>query len=245
MATGIVQPGGATGADIVSLAQQHVGEKYVLGVLVPKNNPNWHGPWDCAEFASWVIYQASSRLYGCDNDSGNPASADAFTGYWDRDTRSLGQIVSLDVAAQTPGAAVLRIPQAGTTGHVVLSDGKGGTIEAHSSADGVVNLHLANRRWDAAILIPWFNYSQNPAVPVTPPQTEVYRLTAPPMAGPVVLQIQNALLALGYDPGTPDSVFGPHTQAAVVAFQVSTGLVGDGEVGAQTAAALNLVLPGA
>ena len=76
-------------------------------------------------------------------------------------------------------------------------------------------------------------------------QTEVYRLTAPPMAGPVVLQIQNALLALGYDPGTPDSVFGPHTQAAVVAFQVSTGLVGDGEVGAQTAAALNLVLPGA
>src|ERR1035437_101897 len=243
MAIGTVQPGGtAQGADIVSLAQQHIGEKYVLGVLVSKDNPNWHGPWDCAEFVSWVIYQASSKLYGCDNDSANPASADAFTGYWGRDAKSLGQIISLGEAAQTPGAAVLRFPQPGTTGHIVISDGSGGTVEAHSSADGVVRLALENRRWDTAVLIPWVNYTQNPAVATAPPKTVVYRLTTPWMTGPVVAQIQMALKSEGFDPGSADGAFGPHTQAAVVAFQISNGLVPDGEVGNLTAAALSVVL---
>ncbi len=41
-----------TGADVLDKAAQHLSEKYVFGVLVPTNNPNWRGPWDCAEFAS-------------------------------------------------------------------------------------------------------------------------------------------------------------------------------------------------
>lgn len=35
-----------TGDMVVRIARQHVGDRYVLGVLVPKNNPNWKGPWD-------------------------------------------------------------------------------------------------------------------------------------------------------------------------------------------------------
>src|SRR5712692_7871246 len=118
----------ATGQKLLQVARQHVGEKYIFGVLVPKNNAGWTGAWDCAEFASWLIFQASATLYGCDRDFGDPATADAFTGYWDRDAKSLGQIISIEHAARTPGAAVLRIPQIGATGHIVISDGVGGTV---------------------------------------------------------------------------------------------------------------------
>ncbi len=44
-------PVSATGEKVLQIARQHMGEKYVLGVLVPKNNAGWTGPWDCAEFA--------------------------------------------------------------------------------------------------------------------------------------------------------------------------------------------------
>jgi len=32
-----------SGAGILLLARQHIGEQYE-NVLVPENNPNWHGP---------------------------------------------------------------------------------------------------------------------------------------------------------------------------------------------------------
>ena len=230
----------ATGNDLVQLARQHLGEKYVLGANAPKDNANWKGPWDCAEFASWLIFQVAGSLYGCEDDGGNPSTADAYTGYWDRDAKRLGQIITLDAAASTPGAAVLRIPPPGSIGHVVISDGAGGTVEAHGSADGVVALKLANRRWDMGILVPGISYTQNAPQPVPPPATTIYRLTTPPMTGQPVRDIQQALSTAGFDPGTIDGEFGPHTNAAVIAFQLSKGLVGDGEVGPQTAAALGI-----
>jgi hypothetical protein len=48
-------------------------------VLVPKNNANWHGPWDCAEFMSWIVFQGAGILYGCVDDNANPASVEAYT----------------------------------------------------------------------------------------------------------------------------------------------------------------------
>ena len=228
------------GSAVLQIALQHIGEKYVLGVLVPKDNPNWKGPWDCAEFVSWSVFQAARVLYGCDKDTGDPATADAYTGYWDRDSLKLGRIISLDEAARTPGAAVLRFPQVGACGHIVLSDGLGGTVEAHSPADGVIRSTLAQRRWDTAILVPGVTYNQGSAVPVAPPSTIIYRLAQPMMSGDKVKQIQQALVGKGFDPGSPDGEFGPHTSAAVVAFQLSQGLTPDGEVGPQTANALGV-----
>lgn len=236
---------GATGNGLVSLARKHIGERYVLGTLVPKDNGSWKGPWDCAEFFSWVVFQASGILYGCNRDFGDPATADAYTGFCDRDAKTLGQVISLDAAARTPGAAVLRVPPPGSIGHIVFSDGNGGTIEAHGSADGVIASTLAERRWDMGILVPGINYTQRAVVTVTGPSTVVYRLATPMMTGPVVKSIQQALKAKGFNPGTIDGEFGPHTQAAVVAFQLSNGLAGDGEVGAVTAAALKITLPNA
>jgi len=230
----------ATGDDVLEIASQHVGEKYVLGASVAKDNNSWKGPWDCAEFASWVTFQAADKLYGCDRDFGDPATADAYTGFWDRDARTLGQIISLDQAAQTAGAFILRIPAPGTTGHIVISDGKGGTVEAHSSQDGVVTLSLANRRWDMGILVPGIQYTQEPLSPVAPPATVTYRLTSPMMKGDQVLKIQRALKEAGFSPGVIDGEFGPHTSSAVVAFQLEEGLTPDGEVGPATSQALGL-----
>jgi len=210
--------------------------------MVPKNNPNWKGPWDCSEFTSWIVFQAAARLYGCDRDFGDPATADAFTGFWNRDATTLGEIISIDQAARTPGANVLRIPQPGTTGHIVVSDGLGGTVEAHSTKAGVIRSTLSNRRWDMGILVPGIVYTQGSTIAVNPPSTTIYRQTTPIMTGAKVSDIQQALLAAGFNPGPIDGEFGPHTQAAVVAFQLANGLLPDGEVGPSTAAALGVQL---
>jgi hypothetical protein len=226
----------ATGDDLVALAAKHIGEKYVLGVQVPKDNADWKGPWDCAEFASWCVFQVSQRLYGCTaGDASPPASADAFTGAWADDVRRLGDAISVERAARTPGAAVLRVPQPGAIGHVVISDGKGGTIEAMGSAFGVRRGSLDQRHWSTGVLVPWIDYTEAAAgiAPAPPPA-----LLMLGDAGDDVRQLQLQLAAAGFSPGVVDGIFGPHTQAAVVAFQLQNGLVGDGEVGPQTRAAL-------
>jgi N-acetylmuramoyl-L-alanine amidase len=230
----------ANGETVLENAANHVNEKFVLGVLVPKNNAEWKGPWDCAEFVSWVVFQTASILFGCDRDFGDPASADAFTGFWERDAKNLGQIVPIEQGARTQGAAILRLPQLGATGHIVISDGLGGTVEAHSSKDGIIRSTLNGRRWDMAILVPGITYNEGPSVPVSLPETLIYRLTTPLMTGDKVREIQERLKASGFDPGPIDGEFGPHTHAAALAFQLSVGLVPDGEVGPQTGQALGI-----
>ena len=59
--------------------------------------------------------------------------------------------------------------------------------------------------------------------------------------GPDVEELQRALAAAGFDPNICDGSFGPETRKAVVAFQTARGLLVDGLVGPQTAAALGLV----
>lgn len=46
--------------------------------------------------------------------------------------------------------------------------------------------------------------------------------------------VQEALVKLGYDPGTVDGFDGPHTQKAVKAFQETAGIGADGIVGPVT-----------
>jgi hypothetical protein len=232
----------AKGNDILQKGIPHVGEKYIYGVTAPKNNNRWKGPWDCAEFISWCVYQATGKLYGCDNDHGNPATADAYTGFWQSDVSRLGIRVSVELAAKTPGAIVLRYPIAHprTDGHIVISDGRGGTVEAKSRLAGVVKDVLAHRRWDTGVLIPGVEYGQNSdAVVVTQPNL-IFRLTSPLMRGNTVKEIQRKLKEHGIDPGGIDGAYGADTIAAVIAFQRMEGLVVDGEVGTDTAQALGV-----
>ena len=234
-----------TGEEVLKLAQKHVGERYVFGIPVPKDNWEWIGPWDCAELASWLVYQIDERLYGCDDDAKSPSLADAFTGYWARDAKSLGEIILVDQAARTPGAFVLRVPLTGMSGHIVISDGEGGTVEAHSTKRGVIESTLSERRWDMGVLIPGIDYGEGAPVEVLPPKTPIIRLTEPPMKGTLIRDIQRALLAKGFDPGPIDGSYGILSQGAVVAFQATNGLPIDGEIGPNTAKALGLVLPSA
>jgi peptidoglycan L-alanyl-D-glutamate endopeptidase CwlK len=57
-------------------------------------------------------------------------------------------------------------------------------------------------------------------------------------SGPDVAALQQKLKARGFDPGAVDGRFGPGTEAAVIAFQKSEGLVADGIAGPRTLASL-------
>lgn len=229
------------GIEIYKKGLPHVGEKYVLGALVPKDVANWAGPFDCAEFVIWCYYQVTKLLYGCANNKGNPATADAYTGFLDRDAHKLGEIISVEEGARTAGALILRTPGDGITGHVVISDGKGGTVEAHSHADGVIKSVISGRRWDYAIKLPGVEYETAAEVEVKAPKGIIYRYIAGNlMKEAIVGAIQGKLAAWGFYRMKVDNIFGRGTFEAVRAFQSAQGLNTDGEVGPKTAAALGV-----
>lgn len=232
----------ATGQDIYTKALNKAGQDYIEGTLVPKDDPAWSGPWDCAELCSWSVFQVSTLLYGCTNDKVLPAHADAYSGAWKDDAEASGIIITTDVAAATPGAMVLRAPTSALGGHIVISDGLGGTIEAKGKAWGVVKDTLNGRRWDFGILVPGITYTSLSSVTVPGPTVTVYRYTNPMMVSAKVGQIQQALTAAGFGTKGIDNIFGVNTLNAVIAFQRARGLLIDGEVGKETALALNIVL---
>ncbi|HRF79997.1 MAG TPA: peptidoglycan-binding domain-containing protein [Flavobacteriales bacterium] len=232
----------ATGNELLKIARKHIGERYILGALAPKDNPNWKGPWDCAEFVSWVVYQAIGELHGCARNNGKPASADAYTGYWARDAKKTLQRIPVAEALRTPGAILLRVPAPGLIGHIAFSDGVGGTLEAHSSKYGVIEGGTKGRRWDMGLLIPGITYATRTDPVETGPPPQILRLTKPRMKGKNVKTVQQALKNTGFDPGPIDGDFGPKTASAVAAFQLTKGLVPDGEVGPATARSLKIKL---
>lgn len=232
-----------TGYDLVEILKKHIGEPYIMGTLVPKDDAAYDGPWDCAEFVSWGIYQISGILYGCLRDTAAAKSADAYTGYWDRDAHSLGKIITVDEAARTAGAAILRVAGNGEVGHIVCSEGNGHTVEAHGHADGVIQSVVSGRRWDYGILVPGIQYTTMSAlsgVAVVPPTTTIYHLTQPMMVSKEIGAIQSALNRLGFPTGGVDNIYGTGTMRAVQSFQKSKGLLPDGEVGPLTLHDLNL-----
>ena len=233
----------ATAQDLLKLANRHLNEAYVLGAFAPKDNPNWKGPWDCAEFASWLMFQMTGLLLGCTNNAEAPSRADAYSGAWARDAAMANRPVSIGQAKATPGAVLVRKPPPKGIGHVAISQGDGTTIEAHSAQRGVTNHKVDGRRWDLAMLLPLIEYGNLPApAVVAPPAGIVLRMSFPPMHGALVTALQKALKKRGFDPGVVDGVFGPHTEAAVRAFQLVERLVPDGEAGKTTLGRLGVKL---
>lgn len=229
----------STAAALLRLARRHVGEQYVLGAKVPKGNPEWTGPWDCAEFTSWCVYQLTETLFGCKPKSQGPDVADAYTGFWAEDAKKIGREISVAEAAATPGAFLLRVPQGGVVGHVVISAGDGKTVEAHSTKRGVIESTSEGRRWTTGVLVPGIDVSMQPPEPVKRP-TLVLRVRTPLMKGDLVKDVQRALRKAGFHAGPIDGVYGPQTASAVQAYQLSKGLLADGETGSRTAKALGV-----
>ena len=223
-----------TGQDLVNLAKTKIGSKYRLGILVPKDNSNYEGAFDCAEFVIWCYYQLTSKLYGCTNNKGNPHTADAYTGYIDRDAHSIGKIVTIQEANSTPGALLLRVATNGEIGHVVICEGlESKTIEAHSTLTGVIEDTTQNRRWDYGLLLPELDYSRSKiTTSIFLPST--YRWTSPMMINEGVGKIQKALNSTMEYSLLIDNKFGSITYLAVKSFQKAHNLVVDGEVGIKT-----------
>lgn len=227
---------------MLDLAVKHIGESYV-NILVPKNNANWKGPWDCAEFMSWLVYQTGRYLYGCVNDNGDPATTEAYTGAWQTDAKKKGRMIPWRDAAAIPGAVLLRYPPVpGSMGHIVVSDGRGGTVEAMGKRWGVTRGVVDGRLWHTGVLIPGFDYDVPAQSGSYKAPAVIYGLDQPNMSSDVVKSIQRALRDAGFDPGPIDGDFGPNTTAAVAAYQTVKGLVIDGLVGPQTARALGIRL---
>lgn len=233
--------GKPSGEGLLTRAREHIGEKYV-NVRVPKDDASYKGPWDCAEFISWLIYQEAHVLYGCTDDSVAPAKADAYTGAFKADLARLGKQVSVDEAASTVGGILLRYPPGpGKMGHIVLCDGRGGTVEAKGTLYGVVADTVHNRRWDTGILVPGISYNSSAPIAVTQPSV-IYERGGKDLDRGVVARIQTALLAKGYNPGATNGDFNADTEIAVIHFQEAQGLTVDGQVGPETASTLGISL---
>jgi hypothetical protein len=78
----------------------------------------------------------------------------------------------------------------------------------------------------------------------TPAATAPSQTLSPGATGSEVKTLQQALKALGFDPGTPDGNYGPSTESAVSKFQAANGLATDGVVGPATLAKLQQALSG-
>jgi N-acetylmuramoyl-L-alanine amidase len=221
-----------TGEKLLLIAETHIGEPYIFGALAPKNDPLYKGPFDCAEFLSYVVYQITGELYGCANNAGDPGGADAYSGFWARDAKKLGIVISIAEANRTPGAVLLRVASNGIIGHGVFCDGAGATIEAHSRSRGVTVERTSGRRWDFGVLIPGILYTREGTNTPLPPEGTIYRLLRPMMRHADIKKIQKKLRI------DADGIFGRRTHEAVRAFQVRAGLIADGEVGPLTWAEL-------
>ncbi len=232
-----------TGDALLLLAGQHLGEAAGCGVTVPKDNPRWRGPWDAAEFVTWVVCRCTGRLHGCGNHSVHPSMARASAQAWFDDI-ALGTLASVDrVEANTvAGVVLVRLPPwpEHGGGQVALSDGQGGTVEVLGRSRGVARGRVEGRLWHAFGRLPGLAYRQARESFVPRPLPELLAWREVPLRGPRVRAVQRALKAAGIDPGALDGTYGAHTVAAVTAFQRHKGLIADGVVGPVTARALKL-----
>lgn len=226
----------STGKQLIDLAAQHIGEKYVLGATVPFTNNAYKGPWDCAEFISWVVYQSAGIKVGI---KGN----ESYTGYWANDATKLCTKISISEAAQTYGAILLRSPghKGIAMGHIVFSDGNGGTIEAKSSKDNVCRSVIKGRQWEYGLLVNGIDYELNAGFKfdyANPPFN--FYVTSPIMKHLIVQETKSKLAKLNIFHGSIDTKYDTEAAIAVSNYQKMKGLVVDGVLGKDTLTALQV-----
>lgn len=234
------------GRDILTKAKEHLGERYILGARAPLQNGNWRGPWDCAEYCSWLSYQTYGIVFGC--GTSNVSKGDPYSGYWASEAAASDRRISAEVAARTPGAFLIRKPVTSPVqriGHVAIAIGDGRVYEAAGAKLGVRIGPIEGRRWDLGVLLPGIDYtSTRPDEISDEPRRSssmlILRVQDDPVFDDHVVELQIALKDRGFDPGNVDGLFGNATEAAVFSFQLAEGLLPDGEVGPETGGSLGL-----
>jgi Putative peptidoglycan binding domain len=242
-----------TGQDVIDIGSSRIGQKYVFGAEVPLDNPAWRGPWDCAEFTSWCAYQAYDGLIFGGGTVVDVARAEPYSGHWVADAKRRGRVIPWRTALGIPGAALIRAPTTGRTGHVAFALGDDArTLEARGAEYGVGIFDAADSRpWDLGCLLPGVDYDHiglAASPPAATPRTAALEtghlwLRRPNFKGPEIIAVQRALLSNGLDPGPLDGSFGPMTSAALTAFQLTRGIAVDGLFGRDTARLLALDFP--
>lgn len=144
------------GQEFIQRAESHLEEHYILGAKADLDDPHYQGPWDCAEFVTYIVYQVTGIKYGY-------KQRECYTGYWKEDLDK-GKIRSIEIedAINTVGAILLRYPNTHTEkpeGHIAFSRGDGKTIEAMDSKHGVHEGKAGGRIWDIGILLPDVQYT--------------------------------------------------------------------------------------
>ncbi|MCD1116819.1 peptidoglycan-binding domain-containing protein [Chryseobacterium turcicum] len=214
----------ATGKELLNIANQHVGEKYEFGANVPFDNPNYKGPWDCAEFISWVVFQTTNFKIGI-------RGKESYTGYWEKDIKTHCTEISISEAAQTYGAILLRSPGFKNIdiGHIVFSDGNGGTIEAKSKNDGVCKSKIIGRKWEYGLLINNVQYDINNdfIFDYQNPPFNFY-VSSPVMKNKIVKETKENLQKLNLFHGEITDEYNTEIAQAVTNFQRTKGIVVDG-----------------
>lgn len=81
-----------------------------------------------------------------------------------------------------------------------------------------------------------------PATPAPPAPLAIQGRLEEGAEGTSVERLQEALAALGFDPGPIDGLYGPMTSAAVEAFKRAQGLSADGIANEETVSAINRAL---
>ncbi|WP_439635787.1 CHAP domain-containing protein [Oceanicaulis sp.] len=145
-----------TGNDLVRIASAHIGEAYHLGAVAEMDNKDYAGPWDCADFVSWCVYQAYGVKAGV-TSAGHP-----YSGAWITHAENPAHALTVEAAFETPGAVLVRRPHHYGAGHVAISDGQGGTIEARGQRYGVVRAKGQGRVWDLGSTIAGVAYQGPP-----------------------------------------------------------------------------------
>lgn len=223
-----------TGRDLVNEALKHIGEKYILGSVAPKNNPNYKGPWDCAEFLSWVVKQVSYIEIGTRN-------GDAYTGFWHEDVSTKCRIIDLNQAAGIVGAVLLRKPRKKLIGHIVLSLGNGRTIEAMNKINGVKSGSVHKRDWDMGLLLNGISYEEEVSPIIIEEPIYLFKFDNPLMQDPKIAAIKAILREKGFFYGIDNDLFDEELEMAVHNYQIKKGLVVDGIVGRQTLKSLKII----
>ena len=171
---------------------------------------------DCRGFTAWLLKQVGISITG----SGATSQWDA-TGNW-LQRGEIGQIPEGFVC-------VLFRRKNGKMEHTGMALGDGRVLHCSRNVEeGTVK----SGAW-THYAIPKGLYDPS-ELPVTPDR----RTLRKGAQGDDVKLLQTFLISWGFDPGTPDGVFGKNTEAAVKAFQRAQGLTVDGICGPATWTAL-------